>query len=82
MNQSVLVFLKVLALIWGVAFAIVFILDVIWLFGARRRGISVKWRKYLLGTFKLFPMAPFIYVCILDRCIHYMKDCVNRLFRR
>lgn len=82
MNQSVLVFLKMFALIWGVAFAIVFFSDVIWLCRACRRGISVNWRKYLLGTFKLFPMAPFIYVCILDSCIHYMEDCVNRLFRR
>lgn len=82
MNQSVLVFLKMFALIWGVAFAIVFVSDVISLYGACRRGISVNWRKYLLGTFKLFPMAPFIYVCILDRCIRYMEDCVNRLFRK
>lgn len=82
MNQSVLVFLKVFALIWGVAFAIVFILDVISLYRACRRGISVNWRKYLLGTFKLFLVAPFVYVYILDRCIHYVEDCVNGLFRK
>lgn len=65
----ILTILKAFAWIWGVAVVLVFIIDMVDLVGLLREGHKVNVRRYLLGTLKSLPMAPFVYICIISGII-------------
>ena len=66
--------LKAFAWIWGIAIIFVIIVDMVGLVNLLLKGHHVNPSRYILGTLKSLPLAPLIYVYLLDCVISGIGD--------